>query len=144
MPPVGAVAATPDPANSAVEGKKKKGSFALASMGLGVLSVIVGVMLQDKLQFIIYVAPIAIAAIVMGVLAMKTPRRGMAIAGIVLGVLGLGAAAALFATRYSIENRCRNDATYAAANIQQCADITGVTPSVQSTTPASTAPVTQP
>lgn len=100
-------------------------------MGLGVFSVILGAFLSGgDWKFILFVGPLALVAIVLGVMAMKSPRRGMAIAGIVLGVLGLGAAVILAGVSISTEQRCRKEPAYAAQNPQCSAYVTQPAPTV--------------
>jgi len=65
-----------------VEGKKDRKGLCIASMVLGIVSVV--------LFCIWYLAlPCAIVAIVFGVLGLKSSAKGMAIAGLATGIIGL-------------------------------------------------------
>ena len=62
--------------------QKNNNGFAVAALVLGIISIV--------LCFIPFLSGIiAILAIVFGIIALKSARRGMAIAGLVTGILGL-------------------------------------------------------
>ena len=63
---------------------KKKGGFAIASLVLGIISVLQGFSMD---YFFDGSLILSILAIIFGALGIKTARKGMAIAGLILGII---------------------------------------------------------
>ena len=73
------------------ENRKDKKGFAIASMILGIISIVFFYELDISI-------PASIIAIVLGIMAIKSSNRGMAIAGLVTGIIGILLTILIFVT----------------------------------------------
>jgi len=89
----------------------KRSSLALAALIVGVVSVLLEVFVSTQMNYIVGVAPISLAAIGLGIPALGSERRGLAIAGVVLGSLSLVSVIILFSVNLVTESRCKVNAT---------------------------------
>lgn len=96
----------------------KRSSLALAALLVGITAIGLEIFMASALRLLIFVAPVSLAAIGLGIPALGSARRGLAIAGVVLGSLSLIAVIILFTVGQSIENRCRTNVEFAASSPQ--------------------------
>ena len=101
---------------------KKRSSLALAALLVGIVAIGLEIFMANALRLLIFVAPVSIAAIGLGIPALGSARRGLAIAGVVLGSLSLVGVIILFTVGTSIENRCRTNVEFAGSS-PQCSGI---------------------
>ena len=105
VPPI----ATASPVSTTKAGKRS--SLAIAALIVGIMAVILEIFISNLTNFIIAVAPVSLAAIGLGVPALGSSRRGLAIAGVVLGSLSLVSVIILFSVNIATQSRCQLNPT---------------------------------
>ncbi len=118
VPQITPAAPLAPPVGSVSKGKKDRTSLAIASLIVAVAAIVAEIFITSGIRLLIFVAPLGLASIGMGLPSLGSSRRGMAIAGVVLGTLSLVSVIILYTIGASLENQCRTNTEFAASNPQ--------------------------